>query len=72
MVGRTLKETYPERDFTQEETVLEVKNLTGNGVKNISFSLKRGEILGFGEWKFSAVGQGTNDPSLGDLCRRYV
>lgn len=48
MVGRTLKETYPERDFTQEETVLEVKNLTGNGVKNISFSLKRGEILGFG------------------------
>lgn len=48
MVGRTLKETYPERDFTREETVLEVKNLTGNGVKNISFTLKQGEILGFG------------------------
>ena len=25
-----------------------------------------------GEWKFSAIGQGTNDPSLGDLCKRYV
>ena len=32
-----------------------------------------GEIYRYnGEWKFSAVGQGTNDPSLGDLCRRYV
>lgn len=48
MVGRTLKETYPERDFVREETILEVKNLTGNGVKNISFTLKKGEILGLG------------------------
>jgi ribose transport system ATP-binding protein len=48
MVGRTLKETYPERNFTQKETVLEVNHLTGNGVKNISFTLKKGEILGFG------------------------
>lgn len=48
MVGRTLKETYPERNFATDETVLEVKNLTGNGVKNISFQLKKGEILGFG------------------------
>ncbi|MCI9271841.1 MAG: TerD family protein [Dorea sp.] len=32
-----------------------------------------GEIYRYnGEWKFSAVGQGTNDPSLGELCRRYV
>ncbi|MCI9076897.1 MAG: TerD family protein [Dorea sp.] len=32
-----------------------------------------GEIYRYnGEWKFSAVGQGTNDPSLGDLCKRYV
>lgn len=48
MVGRTLKESYPSRNFVQNETVLEVKNLTGNGVKNISFQLKKGEILGFG------------------------
>ncbi|MBD5468356.1 MAG: TerD family protein [Lachnospiraceae bacterium] len=25
-----------------------------------------------GEWKFSAIGQGTNDSELGQLCRRYV
>ena len=25
-----------------------------------------------GEWKFSAVGQGTNDPGLGELSRRFV
>lgn len=25
-----------------------------------------------GEWKFSAIGQGTNDPGLGDLIRRYI
>ena len=32
-----------------------------------------GEIYKYkGEWKFSAIGQGTNDPSLGDLCKRYV
>lgn len=48
MVGRTLKESYPPRHFATDETVLEVKNLTGNGVKNISFQLKKGEILGFG------------------------
>lgn len=25
-----------------------------------------------GEWKFSAIGQGTTDPGLSELCRRYV
>lgn len=24
-----------------------------------------------GEWKFSAIGQGTNDTGLGDICNRY-
>lgn len=24
-----------------------------------------------GEWKFSAIGQGTNDPGLGEVARRY-
>ena len=32
-----------------------------------------GEIYRYkGEWKFNAIGQGTNDPSLGDLCKRYI
>ena len=25
-----------------------------------------------GEWKFNAMGQGTTDPGLSELCRRYV
>ncbi len=25
-----------------------------------------------GEWKFNAIGQGTNDPGLGELTRRYM
>lgn len=48
MIGRTLKESYPERNFATDEIVLETKNLTGNGVKDISLNLKKGEILGLG------------------------
>ena len=25
-----------------------------------------------GEWKFNAIGQGTTDPGLGELARRYM
>ncbi|MBM7622610.1 sugar ABC transporter ATP-binding protein [Sporohalobacter salinus] len=49
MVGRELKETFPSReDNISEEVLLEVNNLSGNGVKDCSFKLKRGEVLGFG------------------------
>ncbi len=48
MVGRELKETFPTRKNTIiDENLLEVKNLCGNGLKDVSFVLKRGEILGF-------------------------
>lgn len=46
MVGRELKETYPLRKLCLQEVVLEVEKLTGNGNKQISFSMKKGEILG--------------------------
>lgn len=49
MVGRTLNEKFPGREpCIGEETILEVKNLCGNGDEDISFSLKKGEILGLG------------------------
>lgn len=48
MVGRELTQTYPERNCKTDEVVLEVKNLCGNGVKDISFELHKGEILGLG------------------------
>jgi len=46
MVGRELKEYYPKRTATPGEVVLEVKNLSGLGDQDISFSVRRGEILG--------------------------
>ncbi|MBQ1320969.1 MAG: sugar ABC transporter ATP-binding protein [Solobacterium sp.] len=46
MVGRDMSEAFPTCDKTIGETVLEVRNLSGNGVRNINFELRRGEILG--------------------------
>ncbi len=48
MVGRNINQYYV-RDFqTTGQTVLKVENLSdGNMVKDVSFELKRGEILGF-------------------------
>src|SRR5690606_32164440 len=46
MVGRKLEEQYPRIAVTHGETCLEVIGLTGSGVHDVSFSLKRGEILG--------------------------
>ena len=49
MVGRELTETYPARDHHKEtEPVLEVENLSGNGLSDVSVKLKKGEILGLG------------------------
>lgn len=49
MVGRELKETFPARKHcVTDEVLFETKELTGNGDKNISFQVYRGEILGFG------------------------
>ena len=49
MVGRTIFEAAPEvPEKPSEEVVLEVRNLNrGNVIKDVSFQLKRGEILGF-------------------------
>ncbi|WCE31916.1 sugar ABC transporter ATP-binding protein [Vibrio sp. SCSIO 43137] len=49
MVGRDLGDIYPQRaNKPSDEVVLEVNNLNRKGVlRDVSFSLKRGEILGF-------------------------
>lgn len=47
MVGRELRSIYPKRTLPLGEVLLEVRHLTGNGVRDISFSVRRGEILGF-------------------------
>lgn len=50
MVGRELTETYPPRGdcIKEDEVVLELKDVTGNGDKNINLKLHKGEILGLG------------------------
>ncbi len=48
MVGREIKERFPERESTAGEVFFEVKGLTGrhNHVRDVSFQVRRGEIVG--------------------------
>ncbi|HOU16080.1 MAG TPA: sugar ABC transporter ATP-binding protein [Anaerolineae bacterium] len=46
MVGRELKEYYPKHEAMPGDVILEVKHLSGLGDTDISFAVKRGEILG--------------------------
>ncbi|MBD2809750.1 ribose ABC transporter ATP-binding protein RbsA [Xenorhabdus sp. Vera] len=46
MVGRKLEDQYPRLALPRGEKRLEVKNLSGSGINNVSFSLFSGEILG--------------------------
>lgn len=48
MVGREFVEKYPQIDVSKiGDTVLEVKNMSGDAFENISFKVRAGEILGF-------------------------
>ena len=47
MVGRNLAEVFPERAARPGEEVLRVEGLCSGMVRDVSFSLRRGEILGF-------------------------
>ncbi|WP_323132693.1 sugar ABC transporter ATP-binding protein [Candidatus Epulonipiscium viviparus] len=48
MVGRELNEIYPKEEIPLTDVILQTKNLSKAGkFQDISFSLKRGEILGF-------------------------
>ena len=74
MVGRTLNETYPERQTElSEEVLLETKNLSGNGVKDISINVKKGEILAFagimgaGRTEFAQLLFGMKKPDSGEI-----
>ncbi len=47
MVGRELKDTYPARaPAITDEVLLDVEHLHGNGLSDISFRVRRGEVLG--------------------------
>ncbi|ARJ41934.1 ribose ABC transporter ATP-binding protein RbsA [Pantoea alhagi] len=46
MVGRKLEDQYPRLDKAPGEIRLQVENLSGPGIDNVSFTLRKGEILG--------------------------
>lgn len=47
MVGRDIKNVFPEHDTHPGETLLEVRGVCSERVSDASFCLKKGEILGF-------------------------
>ncbi len=47
MVGRDPSTFYKRENVPVGEVIFEARNVTGDGAKNVSFRLKRGEILGF-------------------------
>lgn len=46
MVGRKLEDQYPRLDQAPGDVRLKVENLSGPGVNGVSFTLRKGEILG--------------------------
>lgn len=68
MVGRVIDDLYPPKLAAadrSDDMILEVRNLTdGNRFHDISFHLKRGEILGFG----GLIGSGRSEIAKG-VCR---
>lgn len=46
MVGRELTNRFPKKDNTPKDVIMEVKNLNSKFLKDISFDLRKGEILG--------------------------
>ena len=61
MVGRSIESLFPKSDVAIGEAVLEVRNLhRGRQVRDISFTLRRGEILGVA----GLVGSGRTELAL--------
>ncbi len=58
MVGRSISDQYPKIDVPQSGVILRVENLSSEpSFNNVSFELRRGEILGFA----GLVGAGRTD-----------
>ena len=48
MVGRRIEDMFPKRNQTLKQVVLQATKLCGHAIKDISFEVRRGEILGIG------------------------
>lgn len=72
MIGKTIYETYVAPEIKPTEPLLEVKHLSNRKLKDISFDVKKGEIVGF----YGLIGAGKTeiaralfglDPYRGDI-----
>lgn len=57
MIGKTVFEQYVPKSVEANESLLEVRNLTNEKLKEVSFEVKRGEIVGF----YGLVGAGKTE-----------
>ena len=57
MIGRSVFESYTPRNNLSEEVILSAKGLSNNMLKNVSFEIKKGEIVGF----YGLVGAGKTE-----------
>lgn len=57
MIGKTVFEEYVPRDTASLESLLEADGITNEKLKDISFSVKKGEIIGF----YGLVGSGKTE-----------
>ncbi|MCK5675234.1 MAG: sugar ABC transporter ATP-binding protein [Spirochaetales bacterium] len=69
MVGRELSQIFPEKHIAEDKIIFEINNITVPGVlENISFSLKKGEILGLA----GLVGAGRTEVSEAIMGLRSI
>lgn len=61
MVGRKVENVFPKKECEIKEVVFRVEGLTGKGFENISFDVKKGEILGIS----GLVGSGRSETMRG-------
>lgn len=57
MIGKSVMEQYEPRDIPSQDTLLDVKNLSNHKLKDISFKIKKGEIVGF----YGLIGAGKTE-----------
>ncbi len=60
MVGRKVDNLYTKRPTEIGDKILQVEELEGKGYKNVSFSIRSGEIVGF----FGLIGSGRTEVGL--------
>lgn len=75
MIGKTVIESYVPKEQQFDEVLLECKNVCNHKLKNVSFTVRRGEIVGF----YGLIGAGKTelaraiygaDPYSGDIVLR--